>query len=293
LSIVRAYLVDGTEIGNNTAGFSGSFAITLSVSRIRGEVVRLVAEDPSDPANRSGVTTITAPDLNLAIPVLTYTSAGWIGTKPIGSTSIVYRIATLALAEVVVTPFANGNFAFNLPTYGGERYQVVARYASGDSDPVYINAQDIPLAPIKTAFIASGAFPNNWLDGAPGGSYAHVNGYYGAIYKSGYSNWLIDAVKPGDNGIFFYVPYQAGMTVQFTFPGQALNTVNHSPGGTNFGTDYRYKIGVSPLNTSPLTTTVLPTLMNIVATYPDGRTVSAFFDRAVLNYKYLNSFLIQ
>ena len=292
LSVVRAYLVDGTEIGNDAADGSTAFSITLASSRIRGEVVRLVAESPSNATIRSGVTNVTAPDLNLAIPVLTYTTAGWIGTKPVGSTSIVYRLASGGV-ETTITPFANGNFAFSLPTYGGERYQVVARYAGGDSDPVYINAQDIPRAPIKTAFVATSNWPSNYFDDGTLGRYAYMNGYYGAVYKSGYSNWLIDAVKTGDNGIYFYVPYEALMTVQFTFPGQALNTVTHSPGASNFGTDYRYKVGVSPLNASPLTTTVLPTLMNIVATYADGRTVSASFDRAVLNYKYLERTLNQ
>jgi hypothetical protein len=279
---VRAYL-DGVELNNDAADGSGNFDITVT-SLIRGETVRLVAELAGDATIKSAAFPVTAPDLALEKPVLTYTSAGWIGTAPAGATAIVYRLAAGG-PETVITPFANGNFTFNLPTYFGEQYSVVARYPAGDSDPVLINAQSVAREPMRLLSIALG--PGNsssYFNFIPQGYYSNMNGLIG-VSKSGYSNWLVDSAQIGDDGVFVFVPFEAGVSVQFTFPGQALNPITHTPGAPNYGLDYRYELGVSPL--TGMSASNLPTLMNVVATYTDGRTVALSFDRANFRYKYV------
>lgn len=281
-AVVRAYL-NGTQIGSDTADGSGNFDITVA-SLIRGEVVTVIAELASDSAVKSASRTATAPDLDLEVPTLTYTSAGWIGVIPAGADEIVYYLSSGG-PETVVTPFANGNFTFNLPTFLGEEYLVVARYPEGDSDPVQINAQDIPRDPIRiiAAALSSGyssAYFNNVLTGY----YGAVNGLIG-VQKSGYTSWLVRSGEIGDDGVFVFVPYEAGVSVQFTFPGQALNTITHSPSAANYGLDYRYKLGVAPL--TGMSSSSLPTLMNVIATYSDGRSVTASFDRANMSFKYV------
>jgi len=283
-SIVRAYL-NGTLIGSGPAGGGGAFTIPVS-SLIRGETVLLVAELASDPTIRSPFFSVTAPNLNLQKPVLTYTSAGWVGTKPAGSISIVYRLSSGG-PETVVTPFANGNFTFNLPTFGGEQYSVVARYSGGDSDPVFINAQSIPRAPMRLTTVALGSgYSSTYFNSSVNGRYSAMNGLVG-VAKSGYSNWLVDRAQVGDDGVFVFVPFEAGVSVTFTFPGQALNPITNVPTAANYDSDVRYKLGVAPL--TGMASDNLPTLMNVVATYTDGRTVSVSFDRALMRYKYVPS----
>lgn len=281
-AVVRAYLND-TSIGNATADGSGNFDITVT-SLIRGEVVTLVAELASDATVKSASLTATAPDLDLEVPTLTYTSAGWIGVIPAGADEIVYYLSSGG-PETIVTPFANGNFTFSLPTYLGEEYLVVARYPEGDSDPVQINAQNIPRDPIRiiAAALSSGYSPT-YFNNVLTGYYGAVNGLIG-VQKSGYTSWLVRSGEIGDDGLFVFVPYEAGVSVVFSFPGQALNTITHNPSAANYGLDYRYKLGVAPL--TGMSSSSLPTLMNVVATYSDGRSVSASFDRASMSFKYV------
>lgn len=283
-AVVRAYLA-GTQIGIATADGSGNYDITVT-SLIRGEVVTVVAELATDATVKSAPLTATAPNLNLEAPTLAYTSAGWIGTKPAGSTSIVYRLESGG-PETVVTPHANGNFTFNLPTFAGEAYLVVARYPAGDSDPVQINAQNIPRDPIRILAVALGpGWHPSYFSFATNGHYANVNGITG-VSKTGYASWQTSASAAGDDGMFVYVPFEAGMSVTFTFPGQALNPIVHAPTSANAGDHYRYKPGSSPL--TGMSSSSLPPLMNIVATYADGRSVSASFDRANMSFKYVPS----
>lgn len=285
---VVAYL-DNTEIGADLTDVAGTFEITLATALYHGESVRVVAAEEGNESVRSEPQTITAPDLNLEKPVVTYTSAGWIGTKPAGSTSIVYRIATEALPEVVVTPFANGNFAFNLPTYGGEQYTVVARYPAGDSDPIFINAPEVPMPPtiIYPVACASG-IPSGYFDNPTFGLYAYMNGLIGQE-QSTFTQWAARAAESGDDGIFIFVHYVPGVTVTFDFPGQSLNQIIHSPGSANYSPHYRYRMGVAPL--AGISSSSPPTLMNVTATYPDGRVVTASFDRASMRFKYVTRLL--
>lgn len=283
-SIVKAYL-NGTFIGSGTAGGGGAFTIGVS-SLIRGETVLLVAELAGDPTVRSPFFSVTAPNLNLQKPVLTYTSAGWVGTAPVGVTAIAYRLSSGG-PETTVTPFPNRNFTFNLPTFGGEQYSVVYRYAGGDSDPVFINAQSIPRAPMRLVSIALGnGNSGTYFNSSVNGRYSVMNGLVG-VAKSGYTNWLTDRAAIGDDGVFVFVPFEAGVSVTFTFPGQALNTITHVPTAANYDADFRYRLGAAPL--TGMASDNLPTLMNVVATYTDGRTVSISFDRALMRYKYVPS----
>lgn len=190
--------------------------------------------------------------------------------------------------ETVVTPFANGNYTFTLPTTNGEQFAVVARYAAGDSRPVFLNAPSTPLPTIRILAIKAGAgFAPGMFDG-PNGSYSAINGQIGQL-RSGYPAWT--AISENAGGLYIYVPFTPGVLVRFDFPGQAFDPVEHSPILANYVTDHRYEIGQAPL---PLGMGIdsLPTLMTVTATYPDGRQIAATFSRADIKFKLLLKSLV-
>lgn len=218
-----------------------------------------------------------------------------LGTAAVGTEQYIPHAAMYLLggsAPVTVTPFANGNFAFTLPTNNGEQYSVVARYPDGDSDEVLVNAPDAtPDQPIRFLSIKDERSGLPYPVPTNANPYTYYNSING-VGKSGYREWQLQASDPW---VDFYVPWEAGVVVEFSFPGQSLDPrvdiplAPTSTHGVSYG-DIVYRVNSGVL-ASVSATNSLPPVIQVRATYSDGRALGYTFDRERIKFKVLPSFL--
>lgn len=260
-------------IGDDVADGSGDFAIDFAASYIRGETIQVVAVDAGDDTIRSASTFVTAADLELEKPVFVKSSIGYSGTLPDDATAIVIR-KEADPTESFATIYPNGKFVFQLPGKNGERYEVVARYAVGDSDPVFVAVDKVKPS---TAFF-SPVSSNYGGDPVPG-----IPGTDGVEEIQGEPAWYGVGELGGVVQSFFLVLYSSeeNMTVNISFPGQErddINLVNPGPVGAEHGSLWWTEIPFEPLVGEP--DNRLPQLCVATITMADGRQSKATFDRS-------------
>ena len=101
--------------------------------------------------------------------------------------------------------------------------------------------------------------------------YSTIAAYRDAYFQR-YNNYQNQVAQSGRSGIFFlYIPFwYSGMVVTISYPGQSTETLVDTPADPGVGYDVRYTLG----------TTTLPEFVDVRVTLLDGRTISAYFDRA-------------
>lgn len=267
VATVQAYLGD-EAVGTAVIDGTGDWPITLVRPMIRGEVlqvvVRVVLAEAEDGVVRSNSIFVVAEDLALEKPTFTKTAIGYVGVLPAGADSIVVRLVDDA-DEIPATVHSNGNFVFTLPGRNGERYEIIARYPVGDSDPVYEYAEVIDPGPVyilPIATVGAAIWPNrDW--------------YPAVLNKSthGMKEWeRLVRENTTSRSMYVYIPWwEPGMQVSITFPGQALDDITDMPGNPGTGLGVRYPVPIAPN---------LPLLVEAMVSLPDGRTVRASFDRS-------------
>jgi hypothetical protein len=173
-----------------------------------------------------------------------------VGTLPAGATAIVIRLDGDP-TEMFATLHPNGNFVFSLVGENGERYEIVARYPEGDSDPVYAYAELVALP--QAFFLALCYFD------PPSG--------FPAQYTYGYNEWVRLEALGMIQELWLMIPWwRPDMTVNITYPGQATNDfIDVGPADPA-----RYKL-VEGFD--------LPPLIKATISIPDGRTQEVTFDR--------------
>lgn len=217
-----------------------------------------------------------------------------LGEAAVGTEQYIPHVAMYLLGgsePVTVTPFANGNFTFTLPTNNGEQYSVVARYPGGDSGEVLLNAPDTtPDQPIRFLSIKDERSGLPYPVPPNANPYTYYNSLSG-VGKSGYREWLRQASDPW---VDFYIPWEAGAVVEFAFPGQALDPridiplAPTSTHGVSYG-DIVYRVNSGVLSGVSAAGS-LPPVIQVVATYQNGRTLSYLFDREQIQFKIIPSY---
>jgi hypothetical protein len=261
------------EIGDAVADGSGDWSIDLDDPYIRGEVIQVVAVEVGAETIRSASIYVTAADLNLEQPVFVKTSIGYTGTVPDDATAIVIRKEGDP-TESFATIHANGKFVFELPGKNGERYEVVARYAVGDSDPVFVAVERIS-APTSYFSPVSSNFGGEEVPGIPG--------LDGVDEIQGEVAWFAIGELLGYVQSFFIVltASEENMLVNITFPGQErddIELVNPGPVGAEHGGLWWHQIDFEPETGDP--DNRLPRLCVATITLADGRVSTATFDRS-------------
>lgn len=268
------------EIGDEAiVGGGGNYTCNLDYKVIRGETVQVVAVVAGNEDVRSAPAFLTFPDLNLQVPAFTRQSNLYTGTTPVGATSIRIRKVLDSSETTATLVVTNGTFVFTLPDNPpGTAFDVYARYATGDSDPVRIFT---PYTPVRAPLV--------------GLELGYLRDYYNGDDIGGY---VVDA--PYLYGMKVSIlDWVSGMDLTISFPGSAvadivlsnipdlthvyapypqeggINSVSYTIGGDQ---NYARYIKTIPLDTSGAYPVPYPVVV-ITATYPDGQTAVTTFDR--------------
>ena len=277
LAKVRAYVGD-LDVGDATIS-GGTFSLNTDYKLVRGETVMVVAMIDGNEDVRSPAIELTASDLNLEIPVFSYTTQGYVGVVPAGVDDIIIRDTrdvTPPYTETTATIEANDNFLFTLPDApAGTAFDVYARYPTGDSDMVRVFT---PYLAIRQPIL--------WLE------MRNITGITPTPSYPGVSIY-------GDVGYTMQVAlpeWVAGISLTVSFPGSALDDIvlasvleNHhvrtldpyediplTPGSQIFA--YPVLINI-PLDETANPPVPYP-LVKMVFEYPDGQVKTVNFDRS-------------
>lgn len=264
---VTAYL--GTTLLDSTTNDAfGNFTLVLTIPRINGETITLIASDTSDPTVKSPAVNISATNLNLPVPVFEESAGEYIGTAPDPSTyapAEMYKLVvryepTSEEVEFDVFPLNNEfvfdfeDFTGNLGNQNGERYEVFFRFdidtTAGvylaDGPAAFINS---PVVPLPGAII--GQFPpaahypfdrrwdQNWHTNIPAPGPTLVDGDFVLGYATHNSTSGTITTSPH---AAFGMPFPAnysmevrladpapGTTIQIKFPGQDVADIGPEP----------------------------------------------------------------
>lgn len=247
--------------------FNRNFKITLSNIVVGGSTVSITSSSTSSAVSPQVIT--------CSVPIGATAGIGdsflFISTT---ATDVVYQLASGG-PEFLVRHFAglgsNGNYSFELPTKDGARYKIFYRFPDFDSDPVYVYATFSYLPQVRFWPMAYRAIDLDPYTAIVTRRYSTIAAYREA-YSKLYNNYQNQVAQPGRSGVFFlYIPFwYAGMIVRISYPGQETEALVDTPANPGVGYDVRYTLG----------TTTLPEFVDVTITLLDGRSISAFFDRA-------------